>query len=237
MPETFARLMIELLDPVRQVGAKGTRFSVPFNPTEFTRSKGVQLAEIGIPGLDSPILQFIRGQTEKLTLELFFDSTAPGGSANGNMGMGAAGVTAQTEQFYQLARIQSDTHAPPRLMLTWGQALAFKAVVESVQQKFTLFSPDGVPLRATLTVTFSEYRTLEEQLAAMNKRSPDHTRQYRVREGDTLSRIAAEHYADPGAWRPIADENGLDDPRRLRPGTLLTIPPLAFFGGKPGRRR
>ena len=38
----------------------------------------------------------------------------------------------------------------------------FRCVLESVRQKFTLFSPDGVPLRATLTVTLREYKTLAE---------------------------------------------------------------------------
>ena len=34
-------------------------------------------------------------------------------------------------------------------------------------QKFTLFNPLGTPLRATLTVTFREYKTLEEQIAEL----------------------------------------------------------------------
>ena len=38
-------------------------------------AKGAQIAEIAIPGIDSPILQFVRGQTQTLTLELFFDTT------------------------------------------------------------------------------------------------------------------------------------------------------------------
>ena len=60
-------------------GAGCCRFiPVQFNPTEYTLEKGAQIAEIAIPGLDSPILQFIRGQTEKLTLELFFDTTESG---------------------------------------------------------------------------------------------------------------------------------------------------------------
>ena len=58
-----------LLDPV---------IPVTFNPTEYTLNKGVQVAEIAIPGLDSPILQFVRGQSETLTLDLFFDSTDSG---------------------------------------------------------------------------------------------------------------------------------------------------------------
>jgi nucleoid-associated protein YgaU len=95
-----------------------------------------------------------------------------------------------------------------------------------VRQKFTLFSPQGVPLRATLSVTFREYKTLDEQLHQLNLQSPDHTRSYVVQRGDQLSGIAARHYRRPGEWRRIADENGLEDPRRLPPGTFLTLPPI-----------
>ena len=52
-----------------------TTFKVQFNPTEYTINKAVQIAEIAIPGLDEPILQFVRGQNEKLTMDLFFDTT------------------------------------------------------------------------------------------------------------------------------------------------------------------
>src|SRR5258708_14297962 len=47
-----------------------------FNPTELTLTKGAQFAEIAIPGLDSPVLQFIPGVSETVSLELFFDATA-----------------------------------------------------------------------------------------------------------------------------------------------------------------
>ena len=33
-----------------------------FNPSELSFQKGVQIAEIAIPGLDTPLLQFVRGQ-------------------------------------------------------------------------------------------------------------------------------------------------------------------------------
>ena len=46
-----------------------------FNPSELSFQKGVQIAEIAIPGLDAPLLQFVRGQNETLTLDLFFDTT------------------------------------------------------------------------------------------------------------------------------------------------------------------
>jgi hypothetical protein len=206
--------------------------SVQFNPTEYTLNKGAQIAEINIPGIDSPILQFIRGQNEKLTLDLFFDSTANGLDDN------ASSVEVLTKPFYQLVKIQPHTHAPPRILFTWGEkhgGLPFKAIVESVQRKFTLFSPNGTPLRATLSVTFREYKTLKDQLQELGLLSSNYTKTRVVKRGDTLSRIAAEEYKDPAQWRRIADANQdvLVDPLRLVPGVVLVLPPSDLFG-RPG---
>src|SRR4051794_18924224 len=74
---------------------------VQFNPTDYTLTKGAQIAEIAIPGIDSPILQFIAGQNEKLTLDLFFDTTLENG-----MGEAAKPVTDYTNAVYQLVKIQ-----------------------------------------------------------------------------------------------------------------------------------
>ena len=57
---------------------RGAPIKALFNPERYTHTKGVQIAEIPVPGLDSPILQFVRGQNEKITMELFFDTTDHG---------------------------------------------------------------------------------------------------------------------------------------------------------------
>jgi nucleoid-associated protein YgaU len=206
----------EAIDPARGL----TRYiPVEFNPTEYTLSKGAQIAEIAIPGIDSPILQFIRGQNETLKLELFFDTTDQG------MDDAAVDVRLRTNSFYQLVKMQPKTHAPPRIRLTWGVGLSFKAIVESVEQKFTLFSPLGTPLRAALTLALREYKTLEEQLTELNLQSSDHTKQYTVQEGDTLSSIAYQEYGDPREWRRIADANpDVEDPVIPPIGRQLAIP-------------
>jgi phage tail protein X len=216
---------IEILDKEAVDTARGlpARIEVQFNATEYTLSKGAQIAEIAVLGIDSPILQFVRGQNEKLSLDLFFDTTEQGmGETN------VADVRNRTRSIYQLVKIQPKIHAPPRIQFVWGQGLSFKAIVESVQQKFTLFNPAGIPLRATLSVVFREYKTLEEQMSELNLQSSDHTKRRTVRRGDTLSRIAAEEYRDPALWTYIADANPTIaiDPRRLQPGTVLEIPPL-----------
>jgi len=47
-----------------------------------------------------------------------------------------------------------------------------------------------------------------------------------VKHGDTLSLIAHEEYDDPAEWRRIADANGINDPKDVKPGTVLTLPPI-----------
>jgi nucleoid-associated protein YgaU len=47
-----------------------------------------------------------------------------------------------------------------------------------------------------------------------------------VKRGDTLWSLAAAVYDDPARWRPIADANGIANPRELVPGTELIIPAL-----------
>jgi hypothetical protein len=234
---------VEQLTPAtlvaRYQGTGATRmeiFNVQFNPTELSFEKAVQVAEITIPGLDSPLLQFVRGQNEKLTVDLFFDSTEDG------TGPGATSVTTRTDAFYSLVKIDPITHAPPICDLFWnanfpGSSLlsesasqsrhSFTFIVESIRQKFTFFSPDGTPLRATLTLSLREYKTLDQQLAQLNLSSPDRTHAYVTAQADTLSSIAGQFYRKPSEWRAIADENEIDDPRRLLVGRVLTIPPIA----------
>ncbi|BAH40479.1 MAG TPA: LysM peptidoglycan-binding domain-containing protein [Gemmatimonas aurantiaca] len=208
---------------------------VQFNPTEYTLTKGAQLAEIAIPGLDTPLIQFVRGQTETLALDLYFDTTDDG------MGTNATSVTTLTDQIYQLVKIEPDTHAPPVCSFLWHKKFPgsdvsekvgnqrrsdFQCVVESVKQRFTLFSPEGVPLRAIVTVSLREYKTLDEQLKQLNLNSPDKTQSHVVQRGDTLSGIAGRHYRMPHRWREVADANRIADPRRLDVGVFLRVPPL-----------
>ena len=211
----------------------GSPLSVQFNPTEFSMNKGVQYAEIAIPGLDMPIQQFVRGQTETFTLDLFFDTTDKGMDSSNSV----EPVTKYTDRFYELIKINPDTKAPPICFFSWGKTgfpgsnLAgpwakqrrengFQCLVESVGQKFTLFSPQGVPLRATINVKLREFQTLAQQIAAID------TQVYVAQAGDTLESIATQFYDDPSEWRQIAEHNNIEDPLELGAGASVEIPPI-----------
>src|SRR5271155_3851661 len=103
----FAKLTITTEDGSTQIQAL-------YNPEKYSVNKSVQYAEIGIPGLDEPILQFIRGQNEKVTLDLFFDTTEQGMTGQ------VTDVRTLTASVYSLLKVNSTTHAPLRFAIDWG---------------------------------------------------------------------------------------------------------------------
>src|ERR1700752_5206849 len=101
---------------------------VMFNPPEYQLQVTNQFAEVGIPGLGSSLLQFVKGSAQTLTMELFFDTTDEG-----------VDVRVFTGLILNLTSLNSETHAPPRLLFVWG-SLVFPCVLESVTQKFDYFN-------------------------------------------------------------------------------------------------
>src|SRR6516164_7318508 len=53
----------------------GEQFFVMFNPEEYSLNKDNNFASQAIPGLSSPILQFVHGNLRTLDMELFFDTS------------------------------------------------------------------------------------------------------------------------------------------------------------------
>ena len=185
-----------------------------FNPTQYGIDKSNQIAEIAIPGLQSPILQYVHGNTRSLSMDLYLDTYEE-----------QTDVRDSSDQIYGLLAIDPDTHVPPLCMVTWGDFM-FQGVLDHVSGKFTLFLADGTPVRATLSVVFKEFIPVEVLVMETPTQSADHRKTYVVRAGDRLDLIAAREYGDAGKWRPIADANNLSDPRLLTFGEPLIIPAL-----------
>ena len=48
---------------------------VMFNPTDYGIDRGATYTELDVPGLSTPILQFVRGEAQTLSLALFLDGS------------------------------------------------------------------------------------------------------------------------------------------------------------------
>jgi LysM repeat protein len=186
-----------------------------FNPTEYQLQKANNFAEIAIPGLESPPIQFIRGTSEKLTAELLVDTSDTLEDVRKKY----------VDRLRDLLRINGELHAPPIVRFVWDKDV-FTGVLESMNTTYLLFTPTGVPLRAKLNISLKEYRPVAIQVKEAPKMSPDVEKHYVVRRGDTLSSIASAVYRDVGAWRAIAIANHIRDPRVLAPGRVLILPRL-----------
>ena len=75
-------------------------------------------------------------------------------------------------------------------------------------------------------MVFKEYATAATQLSNTRRESADHTKRMALREGETLSSIAAREYNNCSKWRVIADANNIDDPENVSAGTIVELPPL-----------
>jgi nucleoid-associated protein YgaU len=204
---------------------KGKVISVLFNPAEYSFERSNSYKATPIPGLSSPILQFVNGEADQLSMELFLDDyTDPEGPTSRER-KESNPVMTRIRDMGKLLLVDSKIHAPSPVRFNWGP-MEFSAIIEKISRKVTMFQPDGTPARATLSVTFKEYRTLRQQVESPRRESADKSKRRVVVGLESLWLLAAREYNDPNEWLRIAQANDLDDPRDIAPGDWLDLPPM-----------
>lgn len=203
----------------------GERIPVQFNPEEYTINREVNYAQAAVPGLSAPLLQFVAGNLQTLEMELLLDTYEAHAGSTANAAN--ADVREQVRRVTQLMDIDPSTHAPPVVLFTWG-TLSFTCVLARTSQKFIMFRPDGVPVRARVQVTFNEFRNGDLEAKEVKRETADYSRLYVAGQGESVSAVAARVYGDPALWRPIALHNGLDEVRTLAAGQRLLVPQLPY---------
>lgn len=191
-----------------------------FNPAEYSISKRNSYSEIPSTEGNIPPANFTSLGSQSLTLSLTFDSYEEG-----------TDVRKQTEGLWSFMRSKKGVgkqhnviNVPIQVAFEWG-SFYFVAFITGLTEHFTLFTHDGMPVRAKVEVTFVQYKDIEEkqpQNPTSGGGSVDRT--WKVVAGDRLDTIAAEVYRDATQWRRIAEHNHLSNPLALRPGQVLRIP-------------
>lgn len=218
---------------------------VMFNPEEYSIAKEQHYEFSPTIGAGKETGEFVYKKEDTLSMELFFDTTDSG-----------LDVRLYTDKIVQLMKptetateiyyvkdessnptSNSDTSTsrkkkiikqrlvPPRLLFIWG-SLIFDCILTSVSKKFTMFTPGGFPVRATLSVTFNGHSALEDVLSKVPAKAVETVIDFIVRPGETLASIAERAYGQASLWRRIAEANNIEDVRKLTPGMKLIIPKL-----------
>lgn len=196
-------------------GNKNDKNIIPvlFNPQQYSINKTNQFASISIPGRSSSIIQFVKGDSETLSFELFFDTYTYENGVN---------VRNYTDKLKNLMDINPKIHAPPICTFEWGN-VSFTGIIESLNTTFTMFLQNGTPVRAKMTLSLKQYQKIPN---APKLSSPTKTKIRTVVDGDSLWLIAAHEFGDPQKWKEIADINNIENPLILKAGTNLIIPKL-----------
>jgi hypothetical protein len=123
-----------------------------YNPKELGVDKSVPWQKAPTSTGDQPELQFTSAEGRSMSFELFFDGYEKGENVHKKY----------VEPLLELAMVmkpegKEEEKRPTRVRITWGGGLPdFEGVIESIGTKYTMFLPDGVPVRATCSVKVKE---------------------------------------------------------------------------------
>lgn len=197
-------------------------FNFDFNPAQLSLSRRAEWkttpTQIERTG---PLPEFMGALAREMNVEIFLDSSQ---KPTGNT------VLKKVESLLSCCEVTPRSIAakqpsPPWVVFQWGSfsTARFVAYVGSVDVDYSLFGTTGVPIRATCRLQLHE---IPSATAGQNPTSGALTAQrvHRVVAGDSLLSLAWREYGDPGAWRSIAEANGIDDPARLPAGAELVLP-------------
>lgn len=228
MSGELKKLFIESFTDEKFTGSPVATFTTMFNPNNYSIKYAVEYEEDQGKGTSALPQKFKCAKPIDLSLDFMIDGT--GASEDLTVDGSAPGekdVIDKVRHFLSVVyEYDGEIHRPRYLRVAWG-TLLFNCVFKSANVKYTLFKPDGSPLRATISASFYGTVDDEKRVAEEADKSPDLTRYHTVVEGETLPILAHKYYGDPRYYIALARANGLDDFRTLTPGQTLLFPPIS----------
>jgi len=202
-------------------GSEIGSYTARLSPNTFKFDKEIEYAEDRQLGAIGGDVRFVRYRAENLSFKFTVDCT------------GIVEGTEESDHVYNkiqeienlLYIYNSDAHRPSYIKVLYGE-LVFNGQVKRMDVDYTLFDDKGIPLRATVALTFTGYRSSEEERRRFSKHSPDMSRLITVKEGETLACLCHRIYGDSLLVRQVARFNNLNGFRNIPAGTELLFPPL-----------
>ena len=208
---------------------------VQFNPESLKVSFANQIETPQGAGdqQGTPARQFVGAGTTKLSLQLWFDITqpTPEGLPEEN------DVRKLTQRVaYFITPVQEGTKfVPPAVRFLWG-SFQFDGLMESLEENLEFFSPEGRPLRASMTLNLTQQKitefTIKDVAAPAGGPTPG-TRPLTEAPANKSLQSLADGQGKGGDWQSIAAANNIENPRLLAPGQLIDMnatPPKVSAG-------
>lgn len=212
------KFIIEAYTSEDYSGSPEKTFQVMFNPNTYSRKYEVEYQEREGPGDTGSPQVFGKIKPQEYSFDFLFDGT---GTA-----VEKVDVHEKIEEFLEVTgKNEGEIHRPMYLKISWGKLIS-KCVLKNAEISYSLFNPDGSPLRAKVKATFSE--NVEDTLRVAEERnnSPDLTHYRTVTQGDNLPLMSNRIYGDASYYIQVARFNNLSNFRKLEVGQRLLFPPI-----------
>jgi len=213
------------LDEAGNVNADGATFEVMINPAGYSHERRINTSTRTHMGALGRKNAFSSLEAEEIAFdEIVIDGT--GVVAPATAGGTTPDVKTQVKSLTDIIYTYSGSkHEPPWVRLLWGN-LIFFGRLKSMSLNYTLFKPNGEPLRAKMKLSFTGAMSAQEEALRANRSSPDLSHRVVTVDGDTLPLLCYRIYRDSSYYPEVAEHNGLSNFRQLKPGTRLVFPPL-----------
>jgi len=195
---------------VFKIEGNATPVPVCFNPASLEYS-----ITLNAQGAGGQTQQATSQASAKLTMELLFDSSDTGDD-----------VRKQTHKIELLLQpaggtgsgtANPPTAVPPNVTFSWG-AISFSGIVDSFKQTMDFFSAEGVPLRASISLSLSQSNYQFDQADSGKSAGVDGSLSALASGGSPFG--LALLGGDPSAARAIATLNGLESLRAEAGGAV-----------------
>jgi hypothetical protein len=239
--ETPCKALIQKLDARKQKAVE--TYTVQFNPDSLKVTFANQTQP---PSGNTPrdatqgtaASQFVGRGTTKLSVTLWFDVTAVLTPAAKQLAGNPPDVRRLTGKVIELMAPKATDRSPtpPPVRFLWG-SFQFDGIIDGIDQTLEFFSPQGVPLRASLALNMSQAvidyaiaavppsAATAASAAANNQPStaPAGTRPMTPAPAGSSLQSMAGNQGKFGDWQAIAAANNIENPRLLVPGQLVDM--------------
>jgi hypothetical protein len=203
-----------------QTAFEGQPYSVMINPDTLKWQRNIEYNEQQTPDSSSASQKYKCTSSDKLNFDIVIDCTGVVDSKRVNM---ATEINSLEKIVYTY---NGDIHRPNYVKVQWGSSLTFKGVLDSFDISYTLFKPDGSPLRAKISLGFSQYISPSTVKMQEKQASPDVTHLVSVVEGITLPQLCQKVWNDDSYYVQVARYNDLNKFRNLKGIEKLIFPPI-----------
>ena len=134
----------------------GISVDAQYNPKELQIDKSVPWQKHNKANANGLQLEFTGAEGRTMSIDLLFDGYEEKASIQDSVAVLETLATVREPN-----STEDDKRRPHHCVVVWGTVMGggdnkFKCVIEQISTKYTMFSQDGVPLRATVTLKLKE---------------------------------------------------------------------------------